>query len=364
MNRIRLFQNQIDFYFIALEESEKTLQAKISASEKNLTSAIVSANERIKSAFDKALTQFRDSTKNSIATKIGETESKFTRSLSSVKVNVERSIKKVTDDLRSDLNKRITSIAKESEKTLSESIAKLERKIDGVKRKSENELSSLKGKLASVNDNISDVENKCETSFQELDKKLTKSIENAPKENITMEGISNLMDTKIKGALTEWNASLTKEVRQNITTIALSKKGLCNLPYDGKCFWAIEPDLASTFLHSKYECEEKGGTVANIYSRNHYDMIVNYLRSLVKKGRSYIDVWLGMTIDPETGVISHQDGSGASFAQWEPGSPAIGTVFDQWTNIYLIVRGSKTSSYQGMVNSSPEDIRDAVLCEI
>lgn len=92
--------------------------------------------------------------------------------------------------------------------------------------------------------------------------------------------------------------------KRSQTTISL---GYCPMKHSGRCFWIVPRYEYVDFNKSKKICEYQGGMPANIYTKNHYYMVMGHLRQFVF-WRGVFVAWTGMTWRKE---VSRVNGSGS-----------------------------------------------------
>ncbi|XP_077968921.1 uncharacterized protein LOC144422870 isoform X2 [Styela clava] len=103
-------------------------------------------------------------------------------------------------------------------------------------------------------------------------------------------------------------------------------------------------------------CESNGWELANIYSENHYNLVIEYLR---QKSRD-IFIWLGMSHDPNTGNTFLSNGNPAPYTMWHRGYPINLNGQDL---IGLVVNMNPKTDRQGLHTADHGWHRLGALCE-
>ncbi|XP_077976107.1 uncharacterized protein LOC120335161 isoform X3 [Styela clava] len=103
-------------------------------------------------------------------------------------------------------------------------------------------------------------------------------------------------------------------------------------------------------------CESNGWELANIYSENHYNLVIEYLR---QKSRD-IFIWLGMSHDPNTGNTFLSNGNPAPYTMWHRGYPINLNGQDL---IGLVVNMNPKTDEQGLHTADHGWHRLGALCE-
>ncbi|XP_077976111.1 uncharacterized protein LOC144411665 isoform X2 [Styela clava] len=103
-------------------------------------------------------------------------------------------------------------------------------------------------------------------------------------------------------------------------------------------------------------CESNGWELANIYSENHYNLVIEYLR---QKSRD-IFIWLGMSHDPNTGNTFLSNGNPAPYTMWHRGYPINLNGQDL---IGLVVNMNPKTDEQGLHTADHGWRRLGALCE-
>ncbi|XP_039257676.2 uncharacterized protein LOC120334265 [Styela clava] len=136
------------------------------------------------------------------------------------------------------------------------------------------------------------------------------------------------------------------------------EKAWCHVKHDNICFFVTFEKM--NYVRAKQECKKIGAEPANIYSKEQYDKLTSYIRSVFPDGRYYIEPWLGMTYKKTDGEVYLRGGTSAPYMIWYPGYPSANAAY---TQINLQVRPDPSTSPQNMWNYDPNNARDGVVCE-
>ncbi|XP_039258531.2 uncharacterized protein LOC120335099 [Styela clava] len=152
----------------------------------------------------------------------------------------------------------------------------------------------------------------------------------------------------------------TALIRINDTIEKLEEKisdHCSTLLYNGKCFEVIlHKESGVQYTEGGNLCKSKGWKLANIYSMEHYNLILEYLR---KESRN-IYVWLGMTYNTRTKRVMLSNGARAPTFPWHTGYP---NTLPEENLIGLASKMNPQSITQGLHNASPGWTRMGALCE-
>nr|XP_039270988.1 uncharacterized protein LOC120345563 [Styela clava] len=132
----------------------------------------------------------------------------------------------------------------------------------------------------------------------------------------------------------------------------------CKLKISNVCHFAVifaEDDV--NYNKAVNICKKRNADVGLTQDEESYNAVMNYLRSNIPKGRSWIDIWTGIYFDPKTDDVTPAD----SFINWYPTAPLHGMGS---TTVYLNVDSKPSKCWQGMVNASPTLNLNGVICEI
>ncbi|XP_039265259.2 uncharacterized protein LOC120340924 [Styela clava] len=152
-----------------------------------------------------------------------------------------------------------------------------------------------------------------------------------------------------------------ENLKERIRTLEL-RQGVCDIKYDGKCFWVeVRDHWFSGYEEAAALCAKKNGAPANIYSAEHFNLIMPYLRTKIMAGREYIHLWLGMRYNPRTNLLTLSDGRPALFKQMYPGYP---TKNVKYTHMTIVQRIPSSLTNIGFHNFDPILQREGALCEI
>nr|XP_039266110.1 pulmonary surfactant-associated protein A-like isoform X1 [Styela clava] len=156
-------------------------------------------------------------------------------------------------------------------------------------------------------------------------------------------------------------ASKIEKLEERIKILE-SREGACEIKYNGKCFWTVTLDhFVPGYDKGVAMCAERNGSPANIYSEEHYNIIMRYLRSKTLAKLSAIHLWIGMRTNPATGTVTLSNGSPAPFMKWYPGSPSKDLAR---THMTIVQRVPSSNPSVGIHNWPPTATREGVLCEL
>nr|XP_039253032.1 sushi, von Willebrand factor type A, EGF and pentraxin domain-containing protein 1-like [Styela clava] len=130
----------------------------------------------------------------------------------------------------------------------------------------------------------------------------------------------------------------------------------CGVVYDLRCFRAIVYGVGNVSLSvAEFICENK---LANIYDVTHYNRVVDYLRSMIPDGRSWIWIRTGMTY--ENGQLYSTTGQAMSLPTevWHNGYPDSGASYTT-----VVVEVNQNPDDQGIFNDSPSYAHYGAICE-
>ncbi|XP_039265182.2 uncharacterized protein LOC120340862 [Styela clava] len=129
--------------------------------------------------------------------------------------------------------------------------------------------------------------------------------------------------------------------------------------YNGRCYWATVYAIENTdYSEAVTLCKDKAGEPADILDSKHYDLIMEYIRSIISSSETYL--WLGMTITPHIGAVQLSNGVTAPYLNYEQNYPADTRFFTRMT---IAVNKESSSEEQGMWNTRGTDELHGVLCQ-
>ncbi|XP_077971741.1 uncharacterized protein LOC144425865 [Styela clava] len=133
--------------------------------------------------------------------------------------------------------------------------------------------------------------------------------------------------------------------------------------YDGRIFIPLaseEVNKASAIA----KCQQLGSKLANIYSQEHMDKIMTFIRDNKLDGQGWKNFYLGMTYDPINQILRFRNGTETSLSgfKWYFESPYNGQGYSDWTNMCLGIRVEPEVAHQYIYNYP--DRNRSVLCEI
>ncbi|XP_078486254.1 uncharacterized protein LOC144744815 [Ciona intestinalis] len=113
---------------------------------------------------------------------------------------------------------------------------------------------------------------------------------------------------------------------------------------------------------SKY-CTDNGGRLVDIVDKAMYDVVYNYCRQTIVFGsHGKATIWLGLTYDVTTDMVTQSNGKPGYHGDWYPDSPEKRA--SSFTRLGLDIRPpSSTSRIHGMYNQPPSTSRTVTqLC--
>nr|XP_039272635.1 uncharacterized protein LOC120346908 [Styela clava] len=129
--------------------------------------------------------------------------------------------------------------------------------------------------------------------------------------------------------------------------------------YNGRCYWATVYAIQNTdYSEAVALCKDKAGEPADILDSKHYDLIMEYIRSIITSSNTYL--WLGMTVTPHNGAVQLSNGVTAPYLNYEPNYPADTRFFTRMT---IAVNKESSSEEQGMWNTRAFDDLHGVVCQ-
>ncbi|XP_077973752.1 sushi, von Willebrand factor type A, EGF and pentraxin domain-containing protein 1-like isoform X2 [Styela clava] len=132
----------------------------------------------------------------------------------------------------------------------------------------------------------------------------------------------------------------------------------CGVVYNSRCFRAIVYDARNVTLSvAEFICENK---LANIYDVTHYNLLLDYLRSMIPDGKSWIFVRTGMTY--KNGQLYSTTGQAMSLPKevWYLFYPLPDPSF---TTVGVRVTLNPKDKSQGIFNALPSSAYYGVICE-
>nr|XP_039258589.1 pulmonary surfactant-associated protein D-like [Styela clava] len=185
-----------------------------------------------------------------------------------------------------------------------------------------------------------------------------------PKGTVDYERVDDIIEAKISAATDSMKTRIVKmsemmdQMNRTISMLVKRNSEVCAaLFYNGKCFQAILHDEQDvTISDATNMCESNGWELANIYSENHYSLVIEYLR---RKSRD-IFIWLGMSHNPYTGNTFLSNGNPAPYTMWHYGHPI--NLDDQYL-IGLVVKMNPKTDLQGLHTADRGWYRLGAFCE-
>nr|XP_039273838.1 uncharacterized protein LOC120347801 isoform X2 [Styela clava] len=154
---------------------------------------------------------------------------------------------------------------------------------------------------------------------------------------------------------------LTKEAFLSTVYLQTTKVGQsteCGVVYNSKCFRVYNVHNVSLSVAESI-C---GNKLANIYGVTHYNMVRDYLRSMILDELSYIYVRTGMTYNHLNGELNSTTGQTISLPTevWYPNYPSS---YASDTTVIIRVDRNPTNSHQGILNVHPYSVSHGAICE-
>ncbi|XP_039256488.2 uncharacterized protein LOC120333185 [Styela clava] len=101
------------------------------------------------------------------------------------------------------------------------------------------------------------------------------------------------------------NLASQNEVMMERTAEERCQRTFSGIFYNSTCFWT---DVSRTqdinLAKAQQRCTSKGSRLADIYSKDHYDAIMTYLRPQIVAGKTLLYVWTGMKRRGEGAILS------------------------------------------------------------
>nr|XP_039274080.1 uncharacterized protein LOC120348037 [Styela clava] len=166
----------------------------------------------------------------------------------------------------------------------------------------------------------------------------------------------NSADTEVR---LELEASGNVEL-DNITILNSSEcYGLkCGVVYNSSCFQAIVYDVKNvSSSDAESLCENK---LANIYDVTHYNLLRDYLRSIIPDGLAGVFVRTGMTYKNDQLYSTMGQAMFLPTEVWYPDHPSSHATY---TIVVVLVKRNQEDKYQGIFNNSPSQHYNGAICE-
>ncbi|XP_077972190.1 uncharacterized protein LOC144427213 [Styela clava] len=135
----------------------------------------------------------------------------------------------------------------------------------------------------------------------------------------------------------------------------------CGLIYKSKCFWAIVYDTKNVTLSvAKSLCENK---LANIYDVKHFNLLQDYLRTMIPNEWPVIEVHTGMineighVYSTNDHILSWLNEVWYWLPQYPSGDPTGTTV------TVLVHKNPEDADQRVILNVSPSSLSDGAICE-
>ncbi|XP_077974661.1 uncharacterized protein LOC120329604 [Styela clava] len=149
---------------------------------------------------------------------------------------------------------------------------------------------------------------------------------------------------------------------EDMTSVIVATQGLsteeCGLFYNSKCFQAIVYKARNVSLSvAETLC---GNKLANIYDVTHYNLVLDYLRSMIPDGRSWIWIRAGMTY--KNGQLYSTTGQAMSLSAqvWRENYPNSDASY---TTVVVDVNQDSKDEDQGIYNTPTSNVYHGAICE-
>ncbi|XP_039259427.2 uncharacterized protein LOC120335873 [Styela clava] len=353
-----------------LKDVNNKIDEEVQSTVKEMKVSVRKARREMDEANKKEIESLKLDTNTMVNKKFAEVTKLWNDALTETKNDLSSKIDRAMEKLKQHISVEIENKIKEANDTTKNAV---DMAVLKSKRENDEAIELMNTKIQKMDEKLTSMSDRCHLSIEKLGQDIKTRLSNMQTENITLNTVEMMIDAKFKEASKDWikkggdsddDVIYLDEEEYKTHNVSITRRGLCKLFYQGKCYWVIETELAIPYAKGTEECYAQGGEIANVYSSEHLELLKIYLRSLISETRMYIDVWLGMTINIENGEVRYTNGTLATFLEWELGSPSLGESFFSWTGIYVIAKKDPDDKYEGMVNSSPHSIRDGVLCEI
>lgn len=135
-------------------------------------------------------------------------------------------------------------------------------------------------------------------------------------------------------------------------------EGDCPIKYNGKCFTLQVRYDRITYQQARNICRGLGGQPANIYSVDHYYILIGYIRMFASKD-GYMGAWLGMTYNRRSSTLYLSNGRRAPYVLWYPEYPKN----DECCNMCLYAQMDWSSKDQHLYTWAATETATSVICE-
>ncbi|XP_077974350.1 uncharacterized protein LOC120347801 [Styela clava] len=169
---------------------------------------------------------------------------------------------------------------------------------------------------------------------------------------------TSLSYTSTAPATYPWSTKETFLSTVYLQTTNVGQSTECGVVYNLKCFRVYNVHNVSLSVAESI-CENK---LANIYGVTHYNMVRDYLRSMILDELSYIYVRTGMTYNHLNGKLNSTTGQTISLPTevWYPNYPSS---YASDTTVIIRVDRNPTNSHQGILNVHPYSVSHGAICE-
>nr|XP_039252247.1 uncharacterized protein LOC120329604 [Styela clava] len=170
--------------------------------------------------------------------------------------------------------------------------------------------------------------------------------------------LSTVRPQTTKGEQSTENEATTEDMTSVIVTTQGLSTEECGLFYNSKCFRAIVYKARNVSLSvAETLC---GNKMANIYDVTHYNLVLDYLRSMIPDGRSWIWIRAGMTY--KNGQLYSTTGQAMSLSAqvWRENYPNSDASY---TTVVVDVNQDSKDEDQGIYNTPTSNVYHGAICE-
>nr|XP_039253287.1 uncharacterized protein LOC120330388 [Styela clava] len=149
-------------------------------------------------------------------------------------------------------------------------------------------------------------------------------------------------------------AETTRSEKLELTTT----QRICGVIYNSKCYKAIVQYAGNlAFSDAKNMCNLR---LANIYDVTQFDMLLQYMRTLITNDSTALAVHTGMYYKRGEFELSNGEPVTLPSSVWQDGYP---NSTGSYTNIAINVDRNPNSKHQGIQNHSPNGKQYGAICE-
>nr|XP_039269120.1 uncharacterized protein LOC120344096 isoform X1 [Styela clava] len=171
---------------------------------------------------------------------------------------------------------------------------------------------------------------------------------------------TSLVRTSTVPATSPWSTKEAFLSTLRPQTTKVEQRTECGVVYNSSCIRAIVYDVKNvTFSVAESICENK---LANIYDVTHYNLVRDYLRSMIPDGLSGFHIHTGMTYNHSNGQLYSTTGQVMSLPTefWSPDTPYS---YAPYTGVGIVVNRNPKDESQGIFNYPSWGLYHGVICE-